>query len=251
LVYQEFLQVLNRRWQNYHYASLVHMGVNSPLIDLLNVQYIVVDRNIPESRADHRALAEGRVEVYRDEDVIIYEVPTALPRAWVVYDVRPATNGAASLVVFASGEADGGEVALVEGDAPPVSPPEDGRAAQVTVSRWTPDGMTLEVDHSGEGLLVVSQVYSEGWKATVDGEEVAVLQTDHALVGIPIGPGEHEVRLHYEPDSLVIGLWISGLSGLGSMAILGYAAWAGISRRYHDVPTGPEDDAERRSRHVA
>ncbi len=94
LVYQEFLQAMNGREQNYHYANLVYTGVDSPLLDLLNVRYIVVDRNIPEDRDDHRALAENRTEVYRDDNVIIYENPTAQPRAWMVYDVRPEDDGA-------------------------------------------------------------------------------------------------------------------------------------------------------------
>ncbi|HYH11303.1 MAG TPA: hypothetical protein VD789_03020, partial [Thermomicrobiales bacterium] len=89
LVYQEFIHALNGQEQDYHYANLLHTGVASPLLDLLNVRYIVVDRNIPEDRDDHEALAEARIEVYRDENVIIYESPDVQPRAWMVYDVRP------------------------------------------------------------------------------------------------------------------------------------------------------------------
>jgi hypothetical protein len=239
LIYQDFMQALNGQEQDYHYASLLHTGVASPLLDLLNVRYIVVDRNIPEERDDHRALAEGRVEVYRDDDVIIYKLPTAQPRAWMVYDVRPAGDNG-GLAAFANGEVDGGEVAFVDGELPPLSPPVDGSVADVTVTDWTPDGMTLEVDQSGEGLLVVSEVYSESWKATVDGEEVEVLQTNHALLGIPVGPGQHTVEVRYDPDALTLGLWVSGISGLGSIAVLGWAGWHGLTRRTEDHrPTAP------------
>ncbi|MBA2519745.1 MAG: YfhO family protein [Chloroflexia bacterium] len=235
LVYQEFIHALNRREQDYHYANLLHTGVNSPLLDLLNVRYIVVDRNIPENRDDHRALAEIRTEVYRDEDVIIYESPTVQPRAWMVYDIRPGQEQA-GLAQLANGEVDGAEVAYIQGDLPTISAPADGTGTQVTVSNWSPDGMTLDVSHSGEGLLVVSQVYSEGWKATVDGEWTDVLQTDHALLGIPVGPGEHTIELRYDPASLRFGLWISGLSGIGAVAMLGYAGWSRVSRRRWAIP---------------
>jgi len=230
LVYQEFIHALNGQEQDYHYANLLYTGVSSPLLDLLNVRYIVVDRNISENRDDHLALAESRTEVYRDENVIIYESPSAQPRAWMVYDVRPGgeQDGLAQL---ASGAVDGAEVAFVQGEAPDVSPPADGSEPEVRIAGWSPDAMTIEVAHAGEGLLVVSQVYSEGWKATVDGEEVEVLQTDHALLGIPVEPGEHRIALHYAPDALATGIWISGLSGLGAMAILGYAGWANLARR--------------------
>jgi len=234
LVYQEFIRALNRGDQDYHYANLIHTGVDSPLLDLLNVRYIVVDRNIPENRDDHQALADIRTEVYRDENVIIYESPTAQPRAWLVYDVRPGDDGA-GLVQLANGDVDGAAVAFVQGELPSVSAPAVGSEPEVTVSRWSPDSRTLEVSHSGEGLLVVSEVYSESWRATVDGEEVEVLQTDHALLGIPVGPGEHTIDVRYEPDSLTRGLWISGLTGAGGIAVLGYAAWAAVSRRKETI----------------
>ncbi len=230
LVYQEFIEALNRQSQDYHYANLLHTGVNSPLLDLLNVRYIVVDRNIPESRDDHQALAEIRTEVYRDDDVIIYESPTAQPRAWMVYDVR-TSDDQMGLARLASGDVDGAEVAYVKGEPPNVAPPADGTKPEVTVSTWSADSMTLDVAHTGEGLPVVSQVYSEGWKATVDGEEVDVLQTDHALLGIPVGPGEHTVEVRYAPDSLTLGLWTSGITGAGSIAVLVYVGWTGVSRR--------------------
>jgi hypothetical protein len=233
LVYQEFIHALNGERQNYHYANLLHTGVISPLLDLLNVRYIVVDRNIPEDRRDHMLLAAIRTEVYRDENVIIYESPTVQPRAWVVYDVRPAGDGE-GLEALASGEVDGAEVAFVEGDLPPVTPPSGGAAPEVTISGWSPDGLTIEVTHAGEGLLVVSEVYSEGWRATVDGEEVDILQADHALLGIPLGLGEHTVELRYEPASLTLGLWISGFGGIGAVAILAYAGWDGIMRRRNE-----------------
>lgn len=239
LVYQEFMHTLNRGEQDYHYANLLYTGVNSPLLDLLNVRYIVVDRNILEDRDDHVALAQTRTEVYRDENVIIYESPTAQPRVWMVYDVRRG-HKQGGLVPLANGDVDGAEVAYVRGELPTVFVPPDGPELELTMSDWSPDSRTVAVSHSGEGLLVVSEVYSENWKATVDGEEVDVLQTDHALLGIAVGPGEHTIHLRYEPDSLTRGLWISGLTGTCSIAVLGYAAWAGVTRRHRTFPADEE-----------
>ncbi len=235
LVYQDFIHALNGQEQNYHYANLLNTGVNSPLLDLLNVRYIVVDRNIPENRDDHVALAQIRTEVYRDETVIVYESPTVQPRAWMVYEVRSGRdeNGLAQL---ASGSVSGAEVAYVLGELPAVSPPPDGSQPTVTVSDSTADSLTIEVDHDGQGLLVVSEIYSENWTATVDREELDVLQTDHALLGIPLEPGEHTIDLRYEPESLTVGLWISGLATIGSAGVVGYAGWSAISRRKQPAP---------------
>jgi Bacterial membrane protein YfhO len=227
LVYQEFIHALNGREQDYHNANVLNTGVDSPLLDLLNVRYIVVDRAIPESRDDHQALARSRVEVYRDENVIIYESPDVQPRAWLVYDVRSSEDGP-GLAQLASGEIDGGEVAFVEDTVPPVSPPTDGSEPLVTVTSRSQDGMAFDVRHSGSGLLVVSEVYSDSWKATVDGEPVDVIQTDHALLGIPVGPGDHTVAISYEPQALTIGLWISGLTVFAAIVALALAIWGAV-----------------------
>ncbi len=230
LVYQEFIHALNGQQQNYHFANLLNTGVNSPLLDLLNVRYIVVDRNIPENRDDHVALSEIRTEVYRDETVIVYESTTVLPRAWMVYDVRSGRD-ANGLAQLASGAVDGAEVAYVQGELPEVSPAPAGSEPMVSVTDSAADSLTLQVDQAGQGLLVVSEIYSENWHATVDGDDVEVLQTDHALLGIPLEPGEQTVELRYEPESLTLGLWISGLAGLGSVGVAGYASWTIVSRR--------------------
>lgn len=255
LVYQEFVYALNGQGQNYHFANVLNTGVNSPLLDLLNVRYIVVDRNIPETRDDHVALAEIRTEVYRDENVIIYESQAAESRAWMVYDVRAAQDQA-GLYQLANGEVNGFEVAFVQGDIPDVAPPANGAEPLVTVAEWSPDSVTLDVVHTGDGFLVVSEVFSENWQATVDGEEVDVLQTNHALIGIPVGEGEHTIELHYDPDSLTLGLWISGLGAAGSLSVLGYAGWAGVSRRRRTIevvqasnPDQAEDRLSDQNRH--
>jgi len=41
-----------------------------------------------------------------------------------------------------------------------------------------------------------------------------VLPTNLAFVGVPIPPGEHVVRLRYEPASFRLGLLISAIIGL-------------------------------------
>jgi hypothetical protein len=230
LVYQEFLHALNGQEQNYHYANLLNTGVNSPLLDLLNVRYIVVDRAIPETRDDIRFLAEIRTEVFRNDEVIIYESPTVRPRAWMVYDVRPENNGD-GLAQLASGQVNGAEVAFVDGELPPVSAPPDGTSTNVAVVRSEPDSLTMQVTHSGSGLLVISEIWSGSWKAYVDGERVDVLQTDHALLGVPVGAGGHTVEIRYAPTTLTVGLWTSGLAGAGSVALLGNALWFGLRHR--------------------
>src|SRR5262249_37790323 len=75
----------------------------------------------------------------------------------------------------------------------------------------------LQVEASQPAVLVVSQMFYPGWKATVDGAEAGVYPVDVALNGILIPSGAHEVRLFFQPATLRIGLLLS----LGSAVIVG------------------------------
>lgn len=84
--------------------------------------------------------------------------------------------------------------------------------------------MTAVAVASAPGLVVFSEVYEEGWNAYVDGERVDILRTDHALRGVPVLAGKHTIEFRYDPESIRIGLWISGVSGLGVLLIFALAA---------------------------
>ena len=49
--------------------------------------------------------------------------------------------------------------------------------------------------------------------------EVEILPTDHALRGIPIPSGEHTVEMRYDPLSLRLGLWISGIATVAMVVV--------------------------------
>ena len=69
----------------------------------------------------------------------------------------------------------------------------------------------------------MSEPYAKGWNAYVDGEEVGVLRTNHALRGVPLTAGDHTVVLKYEPRSLAVGL---GVTGGAILALAGVWIWA-------------------------
>jgi hypothetical protein len=108
------------------------------------------------------------------------------------------------------------EVALLETDPPSLASPEDAAAETVTIDRYEADEIRLNVHAQADGLLVMSETYDPGWKATVDGEEVDILIADHALRAVPVPAGTHTVMLRHQPASLTAGLAIS----LGTIALL-------------------------------
>ena len=95
--------------------------------------------------------------------------------------------------------------------------------------------MSIATQTTAPGLLVVSEIYESGWRAYVDGEEVEILPTDHALRGIPIPSGEHTVEMQYDPLSLRLGLWISGIATIVMVVIFVIAGWSWRNGRIRRV----------------
>ena len=111
--------------------------------------------------------------------------------------------------------------------------PEETAAESARVTAYEPDRVTIATQAAAPGLLVVSEVYESGWRAYVDGDEVEILPTHHALRGVPIPSGEHTVEMQYDPLSLRLGLWISGMATAAMLAIFIIAGWSWLSGRVH------------------
>jgi hypothetical protein len=228
--YDEFMTALNGRPQDYHTSFLLPSGLRSPLLDLLDVRYIVQDATLPPYRDDVRALHAGSRVVFRTPRVIVHERDSAPPHAWIVHDVQSVTRGEA-LPLLTRRVIDPYQTALVEGPLPATAVPDQAAAESARITAYEPDRMTIATQAAAPGMLVVSEVYESGWRAYVDGAEVEILPTHHALRGIPIPSGEHTVEMHYDPLSLRLGLWISGIATAAMVVVFVIAGWSWLSGR--------------------
>jgi hypothetical protein len=224
--YAQFMAALNGRPQNYHAANLLPGGVRSPLLNLLAVRYIVIGAGLPANRDDVVALTVGRQAVFRDAQVAVYQNDAALPYAWIAHDVRDVPPGD-TLRQLGSGAIDLRRTALVEGAVPTAVVPPGTSAESTRVTRYEPDAIDVATHVAAPGLLVVSEVSSKGWRAFVDGKATDLMVADYVLRGVPLTAGDHQVELRYDPTSLRIGLYMSGLA---SVLMIGVVGWEGARR---------------------
>ena len=151
----------------------------------------------------------------RFDQIEVYENLNALPRAWFV-EKRLEMPSAAVIKTIRSGILPTGEkfdpatTALLEkGDrettaAPVTSAPFTSPAAreqEIKIIDYRPHRIALETRRSEGGFLVLSEVYDDGWKAYLDGEERQVLRTDYTLRGIDVPSGQHRIEFVYRPRS--------------------------------------------------
>ena len=177
---------------------------------------------IEEIRLDGEALR--RRAPYRLIRPELYENDAVLPRAFLV---RRARRVAPERLLEELKHFDPAEEALLTDPLPPGWPTQAplGRPLPpVRVAEYTPHRVRLETTVTEPVLLILSDTHDRGWQAWDNGRPVSILRTDHALRGVPLGPGSHVVEFRYRQPAFWLGLGVSGVTVLG-LAIGGVLAW--------------------------
>ena len=71
-----------------------------------------------------------------------------------------------------------------------------------------------------DGIIFTSIPCDDGWTVKVDGKVVETKNVADAFIAIPVTAGTHEVRMHYRPKGLTMGMIISCVSALGILAFI-------------------------------
>ena len=68
-----------------------------------------------------------------------------------------------------------------------------------------PNQITLNVNSTGPGFLLLSEVWYPGWKAYANGKEVAVIKSDDIFRSIFVNKGNTNIEFIYKPFSYELG----------------------------------------------
>ena len=85
-------------------------------------------------------------------------------------------------------------------------------------TEWTQRGFEGTINVKEDGLLYTSVLYTEGFKAFVDGKEVEITPVAETFVAIPLTEGEHTIMLQFTPVGLYAG---AGISAVGVLLFAG------------------------------
>src|SRR5690606_37450083 len=172
----------------------------STFLDMLNVKYVAF--RVPNEPCIKLALNA-----------------TMLPRAWFVprWEAVPESLAIARML---DPSFDPRKIALVQTAG--VSGGGSGDTAAFTEARELERGYNRQVysvEAKSEGVLVVSDVWFPHWRVRVDGQDAPLLRVNHALRGVWLEPGVHQVEFRYASPWLRRGFMTSGLSVVG-LAVL-------------------------------
>jgi hypothetical protein len=190
----------------------------SPLMDLLNIKYLVTSPNI--------SIRSEQVELVYGQEVNIYRNKGAFPRAFFVpgFVVLKDKEGIYGAMAGFSRK-DFRERVILE-TPPPSGFGEDDASARirgpwsVNIVNYQANRIDLQVSSSQKGFVIVGENYHPSWKAYVNDRETPVIRANYIMRAIPVEEGTHEIRLVFRPVLLIAGISVSALGWMAFGVIL-------------------------------
>ncbi len=203
----------------------------SPLLDMLNVKYVVSREPLQQA---------GFTQVYADE-VYIYRNEQRLPRAYAVFNADYTQDRQSALALLKEAAFDPHATVIVEGARGPQRQSSPRPLAPATIVDYQANTVVLSVDMPESGYLVLNDAFFPGWRARDgDGNELEIRRANGNFRAVSLPSGRYTVIFSYFPDSFKLGLYVSFLGVVLSLLTASYWAW----RRFYDE--GIETSAARR-----
>ncbi len=197
-------------------------ALDSPLLDLLNVKYVLTQETIDNPR--FALVYEGEVRIYRNDSALPRAFTLPLSQAVTVPDFAAAvqTLDPRQYVIL---ESPGAEL--------PPSVPAPRWPDPVEDISYSPDEVIVTATVAEPAWLILADSYFPGWRAygrPTGADESQEQPLTIALVngnfrGVQLPAGSWTVRFNYSPDSVKFGGIISFTAGVSLLFLLGIYAW--------------------------
>jgi hypothetical protein len=183
------------------YAKLLNATMQdptTPIAKLLGVRYALSNTPL----ADH----VGQKLLVQDQSRRIYELSNDMPRAFIVAQAQVVPRDEDAIAKIMSGEIDPRKVATADQKIDCGTSNELGSA---NITNYVPNAVTVSINNTTGGLLVLSDTYDAGWSARVDGAPAKLWRVDVALRGVCVPAGARSVEFVFSPRILWVGAAVS------------------------------------------
>ena len=212
----------------------------NPLMDLLNVKYLVVPatHSLPGEKA-----ASGQFRLVYDREVKVYENTNAFPRVFLVSHAVEVPDVEEAVRQMRRGF-DPARTAVVEGRLPAAAQEilhgsaSGVEGSSVRITEYGHTRVRIRASVEAPALLVLADAFYPGWRVSVDGERRPIYAADVALRAVYLEPGDREVSFDYAPASFAFGSLATGISAFGLAVYAAARRWT-RRRRTPTSPPGP------------
>lgn len=204
---------------------------------LFSVKYLLMPKKagygVHEGERFFKSTGFSGFPLVYEKEVNIYENPSAAERAFVAYDVEYADTYEKAQEAAAKGTFDLMKKAVLEKRID-LKPAASGEAPQykAEITEYRANKVKIRVSSSGEGVLVLTDLYYPGWKVSVNGSSATVLRVDGIIRGVKVPKGDSEVVFSYLPSSFLAGASASA----AGFILCGFLIYSG--RRKDDGEVG-------------
>jgi uncharacterized membrane protein YfhO len=161
---------------------VVSNKMNSPIIDLLGVKYIL---SLTE-RSDPKL-----VKVFEEGETKIYENKAVFPRSFFVSEVVKATTPQHAINIMFDLKTDLHKTAVVE-DSDTLS--QSYSLGTASIKKYAPNTVIISTENSKTGFLILTDTFYPTWKAFIDNQSVKIYRTDYNFRGVVVPAGSHTVE---------------------------------------------------------
>ncbi|MGH2593298.1 MAG: oligosaccharide flippase family protein, partial [Anaerolineae bacterium] len=197
-------------------------GLDSPMLDLLGVKYVLTDPDAPIESPKYRL-------VY-DVEVKVYENLGAMPRAFAQTCAVGVDDQFEALKRI-----DPRGAVILDAGVPGPNPADCARQ-DATVTRYTPNEVVVEASLNQPAWLVLADTYFTGWQAwdrqdaLEDEAELAIQRANGNFRAVRLDAGTHTVRFKYSPWSFKLGAFITFMAGVAIVFVVGLWLWRAAYR---------------------
>jgi len=174
--------------------------------------------------------------IFRGPRENVYRLRGALGRVYAVPEVVAPGNDIVVIGAMMEPDFDPSQVAFASA---PGAAGEYPGALQCHVA-WLadqPDTLVFETEAPDRAFLVVADAWFPGWRARMDGRDIAIHRVNQLLRGVIVDAGRHQIEMTFEPRGWVTGVRLTR-SGLlvALMLAIGWGVWtwreraAGVAR---------------------
>jgi hypothetical protein len=186
--------------------------VFSPRVqDVMGVHYYL---GLTPPRADLHEVFQGR------SGVKVFENEKSFPPVWSVHRASNVPDSKQAGAMLADPQFDARQQVFLIGENPPQlsSCAED----DVWMPRHEPNYLVIKASMSCRGMVILTDTWFPGWRATVDGRAAPIEKAYGAFRGVVVDGGDHTIEMRYRPSSVFIGAALTALAAL-------IALWARIN----------------------
>jgi hypothetical protein len=173
-----------------------------------------------------RPLTNEQLELQTSQPLHVYRDPQAMPRAFWVGEARHVPENEAEKAISSTQFDPRREVVLEKtgGSTASAKPSSEAtRFVPATVLSYTATNLSLRATAPAAGHLVVMDSIYPSWKVSIDGQAAPLYPANWVGRALPFPAGEHTVKMHFEPQSVRFGTFITLLTLTGISAMAGAA----------------------------